>query len=129
MGAIKGLHHVAYKIVPENYEKIVTFYRDFLELPLVRQSSDCTMLGFGNTILEIIAEEGKTTDRSGCLDHIAMWVAPEDVDRLCKKVSDAGYEITMTPTDIVIASEPPYPARICFFKGPCGELVEFFAER
>ena len=48
MGAIKGLHHVAYKIVPENYEKIVTFYRDFLELPLVRQSSDCTMLGFGN---------------------------------------------------------------------------------
>jgi glyoxylase I family protein len=32
----------------------------------------------------------------------------------------------MEPKDIVIASEPPYPARIGFCIGPVGEEVEFF---
>ena len=129
MGAIKGLHHVAYKVVAENFPKIVEFYRDFLGLPVIRQGSTCIMLNLGNTILEIIEEAGKTTERLGCLDHIALFVEPADVDALCKKVSDAGYEITIAPNDIVIDSVPPYPARICFFNGPCGESVELFSER
>lgn len=129
MGEIKGLHHVAYKVIPEHFQKIIDFYRDFLGLNVVRQGSTCIMLDLGNTILEIVQENGKTTDRYGCLDHIALLVNEEDVDKLCKKVSDAGYEVTMSPNNIVIDSTPAYPARICFFTGPCGEYVELFAER
>jgi len=32
----------------------------------------------------------------------------------------------MEPTDVVIKSEIPYPARIAFCIGPVGETVEFF---
>ena len=41
----------------------------------------------------------------------------------------AGYKITMEPTDIVIGSTPPYPARIAFCIGPVGEELEFFCEK
>ena len=129
MGAIKSLHHVALKAPAGEYPKVVAFYRDVLELPVIRVASNCTMLDFGNTILEIIEQEDISCERCGCLDHFAMCVEPADVDRLIARLSEAGYEVTMQPTDIVIDSTPAYPARIAFFTGPYGESVELFAER
>lgn len=129
MGAIKGLHHVALKAPAGEYEKVVAFYRDFLELPVVRQGSTCTMLDIGNTILEIIQQDGITFDRSGCLDHFAFFMDKADVDRIAAKVAAAGYPITMDPVDFVIDSDPAYNIRIAFFTGPFGESVELFSER
>ena len=33
------------------------------------------------------------------------------------------------PNDIVIRSDPEYPARMAFCFGPLGEEIEFFQER
>ena len=63
----------------------------------------------------------------GALRHLAF--AVEDTDACIEAVRAAGYEVTMEPTDIIISSEPPYPARIAFCVGPVGESVEFFKER
>ena len=61
---------------------------------------------------------------AGALRHLAL--AAEDTDACVAAVRAAGYEITMEPTDIVIPSNPPYPARIAFCIGPVGEELEFF---
>ena len=44
-------------------------------------------------------------------------------------VKAAGYEVFIEPKDIVIASNPPFPARIAFCRGPLGEEIEFFQEK
>ena len=127
MSAIKGLHHVSLKTVPAEFETLFAFYRDTLGLPVIRADGGCAMLDLGNTILELVAQDGIVHERSGSLDHIALQVAPADVDALLKSLQGQGYAVTMEPTDIVICGN--YPARIAFFTGPCGESVELFAER
>ena len=63
----------------------------------------------------------------GALRHIAF--ATDDVDGIVDKVKKAGYEVFIEPNDIVIKSEPEYPARMAFCFGPLGEEIEFFQER
>ena len=59
--------------------------------------------------------------------HLAFAVA--DTDVCIETVRAAGYRITMEPTDLLIPSDPPFPARIGFCIGPVGEEVEFFCEK
>ena len=61
------------------------------------------------------------------MNHYAF--ATDAVDEIIEKVRHAGYEVTMEPVDKVIPTEPPFPIRIAFFTGPCGESVELFHER
>ena len=128
---ITGIHHVALKCQGvEEFEKTVTFYRDVLGLPVVRTwgegNDSAAMLDTGAGLFEIFANG---TDRlgAGALRHLAL--AVEDTDACVAVVRAAGYEITKEPTDIVIASLPPYPARIAFCIGPVGEEIEFFCEK
>ncbi len=125
MSAIKGLHHVALKIPAAELEKSVQFYNGLLEMPVIRQWDGGIMLGFGNTILEIIAEEGHEGAHRGALNHFAF--ATDEPDALIEKCRAAGYTVTMEPTDINIGGN--YPARVCFIVGPSGESIEFFKER
>ena len=81
------------------------------------------MLDTGAGLLEIFANGVDRLD-AGALRHIAL--AVEDTDACVDAVRAAGYKITMEPTDIVIGSTPPYPARIAFCIGPVGEELEFF---
>jgi hypothetical protein len=98
-----------------------------LGLPIVRKWGEGEgvgmMLDTGAGLLEIVAN---APDRLGAggLRHLAFEV--ENTDVCLEAVREAGYKVTMEPTDIVIASEPPYPARIAFCIGPVGEEVEFF---
>ena len=125
---IKGIHHIALKCPGvESYDKTVSFYRDILELPVARSwgegLSSGIMLDTGAGMLEIFANgEGLPTE--SLVRHFAFEV--EDTDACIETVRSANYEITMEPTDIVINSNPPYPARIAFCKGPLGEEIEFF---
>ena len=125
---IKGIHHIALKAKGlDNFNKLVEFYRDILGLPVVRtwgtEKDPAMMLDTGAGLLEIFAN-AKDKLGSGALRHMAFEV--DNTDACVAAVRAAGYEITMEPTDIVIASEPPYPARIAFCIGPVGEEVEFF---
>ena len=125
---ITGIHHIALKCCGiDEYKKTVEFYHDILGLPIARTwgegENSGIMLDTGAGLLEIFAN---ASDRPGmgALRHIAL--AVEDTDVCAEAVRAAGYEITMEPCDICIASVPPYPARIAFCIGPVGEEVEFF---
>jgi glyoxylase I family protein len=53
--------------------------------------------------------------------HIAL--ATTDARAAIEHVRQAGYEVTVEPKDIQLGS---LKATIAFFRGPSGELVEFF---
>ena len=125
---ITGVHHIALKACGlEDYKKMFEFYHEILGLPIVRTWGEGinqgAMLDTGAGLLQIFAN-AKEYPGQGALRHMALDV--ENTDACIEAVRAAGYKVTMEPTDIVIASEPPYPARIAFCIGPVGEEVEFF---
>lgn len=125
---ILGIHHIAIKAEGlEAFARMMQFYHGILGLPIVRrwgeEEAQGVMLDTGAGLLELFANAPDTRS-AGALRHMALEV--EDPDACIAAVRAAGYEVTMEPSDIVIASEPPYPARIAFCIGPVGEEVEFF---
>ena len=126
MALIKGVHHVCMKCVTaEQFEEVRKFYGEILGLPVVRSWAAGIMYDLGGSLLEVFSNGAEALPQ-GVWQHIAL--ATDDVDACVKAVSEAGYPITMGPKDIVIASEPPLPARIAFCVGPMGEEIEFFCE-
>lgn len=127
MSLIKGVHHVCMKCcTAEEFEKTQAFYGEILGLPKVREWDVGVMYDLGGVLLEIFSNGAEKFDM-GVWQHIAL--ATDDVDACVKAVSDAGYAITMAPKDIVVACQPPVPARIAFCIGPMGEEIEFFDEK
>ena len=128
---ITGIHHVAIKAKGlEQYAKLLEFYHGILGLPIVREWGEGENLGAmvdtGAGILELFSNAPDERD-AGALRHLALCC--DDPDEFIEAVRANGYEVTIEPKDIVIASEPPYPARIAFCIGPVGEEVEFFKVR
>ncbi len=131
MATVKGIHHIALKACGKSeFDRTCRFYTDLLACPVVRTwgegDNSAAMLQCGDSLLEIFAN-GTEEGAEGALRHMAL--ATEDVDACIQAVRNAGYSVTMEPTDIVIPSAPPYPARIAFCIGPVGETVEFFCEK
>lgn len=127
---ICGIHHVALKCDgTAEFEKTLHFYQDILRLEPVRSWGEGenagAMLSTGDGLLEIFASGRKLPQ--GAIRHFAL--RTERVDDCVAAVRAAGYPITVEPKDIVIASNPPFPARIAFCTGPVGEEIEFFQER
>ena len=125
---IKGIHHIALRA--EGYEKFrrtVAFYHEILGMPIVRSwgegDTSGIMLDTGNGLLEIFANATEALGQ-GAIRHFALDV--ENADECIAAVRAAGYEVTVEPKDIVIMSDPPYPARVAFCIGEVGEEVEFF---
>lgn len=128
---INGIHHIALKANGSAaYEKTLAFYRDLLGLPTVREWGEGdgrgAMLDTGAGMLEIFAS-APCEPSVGAIRHMALSV--ESADACIEAVRAAGYLVTVEPKNIVIPSDPPYPARIAFCIGPVGEEVEFFEER
>ena len=127
---ICGIHHVALKCDgTAEFEKTLHFYQDVLGLEPVRSWGEGenagAMLSTGDGLLEIFASGRKLPQ--GAIRHFAL--RTERVDDCVAAVRAAGYPIPVEPKDIVIASNPPLPARIAFCTGPVGEEIEFFQER
>ena len=125
---VNGVHHIALKAKGlEEYKKLFDFYHEILGLPVVRTWGEGenvgTMLDTGAGLMEIFANAEEELGQ-GAIRHMAFDV--EDTDACVEAVRNAGYQITVEPTDIVIASCPPYPAKIAFCIGPVGEEIEFF---
>jgi len=125
---VTGIHHLALKCQGvDEFNKTIYFYRDILGLPVARCWGEGENIGMmldtGAGILEIFANASDKLGM-GAIRHMAL--AVEDVDACVEAVRAEGYALTMEPTDICIASEPPYPARIAFCIGPVGEELEFF---
>ena len=127
MNLISGIHHVAFKCRnEEEYKETIHFYKDVLGLTVARSWETGTMLDTGEGLIEIF-NNGEDPKEQGIIRHFAL--ATEDVASCVQAVKEAGYEVFIEPKDIVIASEPPFPARIAFCRGPLQEEIEFFQEK
>ena len=125
---VLGVHHIALKAKGvDAFNQTIEFYNGILSMPIVRTWGEGEQLGAmldaGTALLEIFSNAPEELG-AGALRHLAFEV--EDPDVCIEAVRCAGYKVTIEPKDIVIASNPPYPARIAFCIGPVGEEVEFF---
>lgn len=126
MSIVKGIHHISMKTCnEEEYNKVVSFYKDMLELDVARAWDNGIMFDTGNGLLEIFKNGDEPLD-TGVIRHFAF--AVDDVNECIKRVTDNGYEIFMGPKQILIPSETPLEAKVAFCYGPLGEEVEFFQE-
>lgn len=128
---VYGIHHVSLKATNEqDFLRALSFWRDTLGLSVVRtwgeSASSGAMLQIGESIIELSAS-GTPVPDDGAIRHIAL--KTENVDACLKAVRDAGYPVTMEARDLEIASDPTFPIRIGFVRGPLGEEIEFFTER
>ena len=128
---ITGTHHISLKAHgTEEFEKALHFYHDILGMPYVRRWGEGTdagaMLDTGNSLMEISAN-GDLCKESGSIRHFAL--ATSQVDKAVELVREAGYQITTEPSDVTVPSQPPFPLRMAFCIGPCGEEIEFFWEK
>ena len=92
---IRGMHHVSLKVAEDCYQATVSFYRDLLELKVVRIQDTATFLSSGNVTIEILKSD-KVQAEKGAVDHIAFLV--DDVDSLLNTLRKAGFRVTMEPT-------------------------------
>lgn len=124
---ISGIHHISLKCgTKEDFEKAKDFYLNVLGFSVVREWPEGVMIDSGAGLLEIFSN-GEGIRTKGALRHVAF--AADDVDGIAGKVKAAGYEVFIEPNDIVIRSDPEFPARMAFCYGPLGEEIEFFQER
>ncbi|MBD5136763.1 MAG: VOC family protein [Lachnospiraceae bacterium] len=128
---IKGIHHVSLKCCGiEEFRKTVHFYNIVLGMEILRSwgngDESSVMIDTGSGVIEIFANANEHLSK-GTIRHFALMT--DDVDACIKAVRESGFEVVMEPNDIVIKSNPEYPARIAFCKGPIGEEIEFFQER
>lgn len=124
---IKGIHHISMKCAKaEDYARAKEFYRNVLGLPIKREWSEGVMIDTGSGLIEIF-NNGEGECSKGAIRHFALMT--DDADGLAERIKAAGYEVFIEPKDIVIRSEPEYPARIAFCTGPLGEEIELFCER
>ena len=132
MKNIIGIHHVCLKAKgAEAFDTTVSFYRDILGLTVAKEwgrtpDDRAVMLDTGAGYIEIFSNAPDVLG-GGTIRHIALDVT--DTDAVISEVRAAGYKITMEPTDIVIPSSEPCPARIAFFIGPLGEEIEIFQRK
>lgn len=127
MALIKGIHHIQMKCTSEaEYEKVMAFYTVTLGMTVKRSWPNGAMVDTGSGLLEIF-KDGEHPMEQGVIRHVAL--ATDDVDACIDAVKAAGYHVFVEPKDVVIPSNPAFPIRVAFCKGPLGEDVEFFKER
>ena len=127
MSLIKGIHHVSMKCKnQEEYQKVVKFYNEILEIPVARTWSEGIMFDTGDGIIEVF-NNGEGNGGRGVIRHFAF--ATDNVDECVKKIKQAGYSIFVEPRNVEIQSTPTFPIRVSFCYGPLGEEIELFQER
>jgi glyoxylase I family protein len=121
-----GFHHVA--IRAHDFDASVKFYTEvlgFAERVRWGEGNGRGILldtGDGN-YLEIFAGGAPGPKPEGAFLHLAL--RTDNVDAAIEVARRAGMEVTVEPKGVSLG---PVPARIAFFKGPDGEIIELFQE-
>lgn len=131
---VHGFHHVA--IRARDFDRSVRFYTQVLGLTQKIAWNEAPkraiMLDAGDgsyvEIFERPDQPAPPQDEPAIL-HFALRTS--DTDGLLERARQAGCEVTVEPKTAQIANTvpttpTPVPARLAFFKGPDGELVELF---
>lgn len=126
MALINKVHHVAMRAnAGEQFDKTLHFYTQVLGLPLKRQWAGGAMVAIGESVLELF-KGGEIIEQKGVLQHIAL--GTDDLQACLDAVTAAGYEMISGPKEVTIPSEPPFPLKCAFVRGPLGEEIELFEE-
>ena len=121
-----GIHHVAVRV--KDFDRSHRFYTEALgfkeRLIWGEGRKRCCLLDTGDgNYLEL--QGGDEPPPGGAILHIA--IRTDDCDAAIERVRKAGAEITVEPKSVDIQGKPgPVSVRIGFFKGPDGEMIEFF---
>lgn len=83
------------------------------------------MVAIGESVLELF-KGGEIIEQKGVLQHIAL--GTDDLQACLDAVTAAGYEMISGPKEVTIPSEPPFPLKCAFVRGPLGEEIELFQE-
>lgn len=121
-----GFHHVAIKV--KNLDATVAMYKKVLGCEEVAAWGEDTgrgiMLDTGDGACFEIFASGNGESPANGFYHVALRTTK--LDEVVDSARAYGLNITIEPRDIVIASNPPMPARIAFFDGLDGESIELF---
>ena len=127
-----GMHHVA--VQTRDWEASLRLYRDVLGMKVVAEfgspERQIMLLDTGDgSHVELFAPTAESPadgneSPNDPVTHFAL--AAADARAAAEHVRAAGYEITVEPKDVDLGS---LSVTIAFFKGPCGEVVEFFQTR
>ncbi len=127
-----GLHHIT--IQTRDWEASLRLYRDVLGMEVVTefgpQERRLMLLDVGDgSHIELIAPTSDSPAAGSAtpndpLVHLAL--ASADAAASLELARQAGYEVTMEPKDVILGD---LEATVAFFKGPNGEVVEFFQTR
>mgnify|MGYP004471922921 FL=1 len=124
---IKGIHHVAFKCeTQEQYDEMIYFYHELLELPILRKWNTGIHLDCFNSCIEIFLDGTKPVVE-GCIRHFAF--ATDSVNEIVEKVRNAGYKVSVEPKDVDMQTDPVFPIRVAFIEGPLHESIELFCEK
>ncbi len=124
-----GTHHVA--IQSRDWNASLQLYRDVLGMHIVAEFGPeerrIMLLDTGDgSHIELFQPTDETPDPGGPVPndpvtHLAL--ATTDTRAATEHVRSHGYEVTVEPKDVNLGG---LDVTIAFFKGPSGEVVEFF---
>ena len=124
-----GAHHIA--IQTRDWDASLTFYKDVLGMEVIAEFGSperkVVLLDMGDgshmelfqpTASSPAAEDAIPNDP---VTHFAL--ATTDIHAAVEHVRQAGAEVTLEPRDVSLGA---LNATIAFFRGPSGEVIEFF---
>lgn len=123
-----GTHHIAIQAL--DWEASLRLYRDVLGMreAVSWEAGDgqkIMLLDIGDgSFIELFGPKGSVPDSSSPhypVMHVAL--ATTDARGATERVREAGYEITVEPKDVNLGG---LEVTVAFFKGPSGEVLEFF---
>ncbi|MBI1924903.1 VOC family protein [Candidatus Poribacteria bacterium] len=130
-GIIKGCgtHHIA--VQARDWDASLRLYRDVLGMPIVAEFGSperkIILLDMGDgSHIELFQPTAKSPQvgspaANDPVTHFAL--ATTDTRAALEHIRQAGYEITLEPRDVDLGA---FKVTIAFFKGPSGEVIEFF---
>jgi glyoxylase I family protein len=127
-----GLHHVA--LQTRDLDTSLRFYRDVLGMEVVIEAGSperkIVLLDMGDgSCVELFAPTADSpVDGSPAANDPIMHIAltTTDARAAVERVRQAGYEITVEPREGGLGDSR---ATIAFFRGPNGEVIEFWQPR